>query len=439
LEKSTNTSSFYWSFDYYPKSEEARRLSTNLFSSLKLGIGTTNRLSQKQKQSRITAFERCLSSLIARSKLNQEQQLYRSLDKRAFSGKEQGVSHNHFKLITTKMIGKGYLSHAPGKLYPEQDFANPDGSDAPMIWNGKASHYAPTPKLIKLVRKYGLKKKGLSQHFGKDKPSVTVEVRRPSLSNGRQKLRGRVVPQSELLKDPLYQAHKKEMELVNNFLTEQRLEGGEFVGLKRVFNNYTDEGYNWDAGGRMYDIDQNGYQKLPKEARSCMTINGEAVAEIDIEACFLSILCGLLKRQLPNQDMYAIEGIPRQVVKSWMTISLTNGKLATRWPPSALQALKEKLPASQIPTAGQVKDAVLGCYPWLERLSDEGIGWSQLQHIESKIMLQTEKDLIAKKIPAYPVHDSVIVPASKAKEAIGILSYWFLAKTGVQARISCGG
>ena len=85
------------------------------------------------------------------------------------------------------------------------------------------------------------------------------------------------------------------MELVNNFLTEQRLEGGEFVGLKRVFNNYTDEGYNWDAGGRMYDIDQNGYQKLSKEARSRMTINGEAAAEIDIEACFLSILCGLLK------------------------------------------------------------------------------------------------------------------------------------------------
>ena len=42
----------------------------------------------------------------------------------------------------------------------------------------------------------------------------------------------------------------------------------------------------WDAGGRMYDIDQNGYQKLSKEARSRMTINGEAAAEIDIEACF---------------------------------------------------------------------------------------------------------------------------------------------------------
>lgn len=435
MEKSANTSSFYWSFDYYPKSEEARRLSSNLFSSLNLGIGTTNRLSQKQKQSRTTAFERCLSSLIARSKLNQEQQLYRSLDKRAFSGKEQGVSHNHFKLITTKMIGKGYLSHAPGKLYPEQDFANADGSDAPMIWNGKASHYAPTPKLIKLVRKYGLKKKGLSQHFGKDKPSVTVEVRRPSRSNGRQKLRGRVVPQSEILKDPLYQSHKKEMELVNNFLSEQKLEGGEFVGLKRVFNNYTETGYIWNAGGRMYDIDQNGYQKLSKEARSLMTINGETVAEIDIEACFLSILFGLLQKPLPNQDMYTIEGIPRQVVKSWMTISLTNGKLATRWPPAARKALAEKLPASQIPTAGQVKDAVIGRYPWLERLSETEIGWPKLQYVESNIMLQTVKDLIAKKIPAYPVHDSVIVPESNRLQTVMLLGKHFEAQVGIKPRI----
>ena len=56
MEKNTNTSSFYWSFDYYPKSEKARRLSSNLFSSLKLGIGTTNRLSQKQKQQSTTAM-----------------------------------------------------------------------------------------------------------------------------------------------------------------------------------------------------------------------------------------------------------------------------------------------------------------------------------------------------------------------------------------------
>ena len=89
----------------------------------------------------------------------------------------------------------------------------------------------------------------------------------------------------------------------------------------------------------------------------------------------------------------------------------------------------------KIPTASKVKEAVLSHYPWLERLSDEGIGWPKLQHVESTIMKQTIKELAHMDIPAYPVHDSLIVPQSKRNEAKQLLDYWFLAKTGVRARI----
>jgi hypothetical protein len=433
----------YWTFDCFAKSDEALNLVSNLFASLKLNKGKKNKLSDKQLEARHKAFDRCISTLIVKTELQAGRQVYHSLGKSSFNASGDGsstdtfgVSHNNFRLIVDALVAKGYLEHTPGKKYAEEDFNNPDGSPAPLTWSFVASHFAPTLKLTKLIRKYGLTKKTLtSYHFGKDKPKVFLQVSHPSQSNGRNKLRGRKVANNLISSDTVYQAEVADMQFINEQLHQHRLEGGEFTGLKRIYNNYTDEGYNWDAGGRMYDIDQNGYQKLSKEARSCMTINGEAVAEIDIEACFLSILCGLLKRPLPKHDMYAIEGIPRQVVKSWMTISLTNGKLATRWPPSALQALKEKLPANQIPTAGQVKDDALGRYPWLERLSDEGIGWSQLQYIESNIMVQTVKDLLAEKIPAYPVHDSVIVPASKVTIARKILAYWFLAKAGVRGRI----
>ncbi len=244
------------------------------------------------------------------------------------------------------------------------------------------------------------------------------------------------MPQSILSKDPIFGLHKNAMTSVNEFLFNQNLEGGEFVGLKRVFNNYADDNYNWDAGGRMYDIDQNGYQKLSEEKRAQMTINGEPVTEIDIEACFLTILFGLLRVPLPNSDMYAIDGIKRPIVKSWMTISLTNGKLLDRWPPSALSKIREKFPGAKMPTANQVREAVLEYYPWLKSLSDEGIAWPQLQYIESTIMLSTVKELMSKKIPAYPVHDSLIVPASKAAEAREILANWFFAKAGLKARIT---
>ena len=184
----------------------------------------------------------------------------------------------------------------------------------------------------------------------------------------------------------------------------------------------------------MYDIDQNGYQKLSEEKRAQMTINGEPVTEIDIEACFLTILFGLLRVPLPNSDMYAIGGIKRPIVKSWMTISLTNGKLLNRWPPSALSKLREKYPSAKMPTANQVREAVLEHYPWLKSLSDKGIAWPQLQYIESTIMLSTVKELMSRKIPAYPVHDSLIVPASKAAEAVVVLNHHFHSKVGIGVR-----
>ena len=430
-----NTSPNYWAFNHYSKSTQAQKLVNNLFTSLNLHVGKTNTLSERQLQSRKLAFDRCLSSLIARSRLCTDQQLYRSLDKATFDKQAEFVSGNSFKLITEKMTEKGYLLHKLGKLYPEEDFDNPDGSKAQSLWRGKASHYTPTPKFFKLVRKYGLKKKGLSAHFGKDKPKNLVQVKTASISNGRYKIKGKKVVGKAVLNDPNYKLQLKEMKAINDYLIEQHLGGGEFTGLKRSFNNYTEEDYGWDAGGRMYDIDQNGYQKLPEGARAKMTINGEPVVEIDIEACFLSILFGLMNKPLPNKDMYKVKGMRRAVVKSWMTISLTNGKLLTKWPPKARSGLINKHPDQKIPTAGKVKEAVLEAYPWLKRLSDEGIGWPKLQYIESSIMLLTIKDLIAQNIPAYPVHDSVIVPASARVRAIEILKRRFETEVGVRPRI----
>ena len=224
------------------------------------------------------------------------------------------------------------------------------------------------------------------------------------------------------------------MQFINEQLHQHQLEGGEFTGLKRIFNNYTDEGYSWDAGGRMYGVEQDGYQKLASSERAKMTINGEPVAEIDIEACFLTILFGLMNKPMPNQDMYKVDGILRPIVKSWMTIALTNGKLPTRWPSKAKRELEKKLPGVKIPAATKVTDAVLKRYKWLEGMSDNDIGWPKLQYIESTVMKNTVIELLGKGIPAYPVHDSVIVPESSKVQVIEILQRQFETEVGVRPR-----
>jgi len=53
----------------------------------------------------------------------------------------------------------------------------------------------------------------------------------------------------------------------------------------------------------------------------------QPVIEMDIHACALSIPHALFKIPLPDRsDLYHLEGVERDVVKSWINLSLTNGK-----------------------------------------------------------------------------------------------------------------
>ena len=87
-------------------------------------------------------------------------------------------------------------------------------------------------------------------------------------------------------------------------------------------------------------------------------------------------------------------------------------------------------------SSSSVKKAILEQYRWLEWASKKAGGWARLQHIESSIMKLTVMELVHRDIPAYPVHDSVIVPASKASIARQTLAYWFEAKTGIVGRVN---
>ena len=130
-----------------------------------------------------------------------------------------------------------------------------------------------------------------------------------------------------------------------------------------------------------------------------------------------------------------VKGILRPIVKSWMTIALTNGKLPTNWPSKAKRELEKKLPGVKMPTAPKVTEAVLKRYKWLEGMSANDIGWPKLQCIESTVMKNTVMELLGEGIPAYPVHDSVIVPASSRLQAIEVLQRQFEAEVGVRPRV----
>jgi hypothetical protein len=71
--------------------------------------------------------------------------------------------------------------------------------------------------------------------------------------------------------------------------------GQTFMRCKRIFNQGS-----LTQGGRYYG----GWQNLSEETRLTMTIGGSPVAEIDLKACFLVVLCGLYnKRKLRSSRM----------------------------------------------------------------------------------------------------------------------------------------
>ena len=356
-----------WVFDKYPVSDEAHNLVNQLFISLKLGRKKNKRnYSQQQLKDRQDGFGRVLCSLIYRARHNPEQKVYRSSSRNDFSKEAEHVSCDLFMDVVTALLNKQYITRDKGGYYPSENFDNPDGSKAPPTWHStKASQYTVTQKFIKLCgNKYGLGKKKLLEHFGTEPPKQFVDVRYPNIRYGRFKYSGPGVSKSLYTNHPRYKAEMRDMKALNTFLFDQEIKGAEFTGLRRIFNNFTEETYNWDKGARISSFGSDSYQSLSKEQRSKMTINGEPVVEIDITACHFTILLSLLGERLPNHDPYDVfEGFPRKVIKSWMTVTLSNATPCTRMPPKVREKLVEAGYDLKGVTAPKIKDAVQERYP----------------------------------------------------------------------------
>jgi hypothetical protein len=109
----------------------------------------------------------------------------------------------------------------------------------------------------------------------------------------------------------------------------------------------------------------------PPEKRLEMTINGEAVAEIDIKASHLTIYHA--KRGAPlsrNSDPYERVGVDRTIAKLWTVVSLGNGKQAVRWPPETAKDYKKDTgkELAKVARAKDVRKAMLEAFPTLRKL-----------------------------------------------------------------------
>lgn len=361
-----------------------------------------------------------------------------SLKKEAYTG--QFVKWRMFDAVRQAFTEAGLVEHKPG--YPgSYQFDNP----GPMV--GKLTRYRATSLLLAACEAHGVTPANVRQCFQFEEvmPSELVQLTSPSHKT----------PNTEKV-----QQLRAQVAEFNSFFAQHTLSHPQVkvkhLGWVRKFHQASNlRTYKWDKGGRLYSYPQDAgcYQNLSEGTRLGMRIDGEGVVEIDISSSYLTIFYAWCDQQL-DTDADAYSGIlgptelDRQVAKFWINASFGNGNLLTRWAKEFTTDFRERLAKKGVPpeafdtkaySMSRIKERALQRHPLLQRWGGEirgrVRGWADLMFVESKVIIATMQELMAKGVPSMPVHDSLIVQASREALAADTLSHQFRAHTGVVPKL----
>ena len=378
------------SFSIYPLSSSAVGSLKSLGDLPVFGRGDKNKASKATTENRYDCLVRMLSSMIVLTKLSSEVGVFRSMKTSAFSGSK--VSYRVFKFVSGYLVEEGYLVKVEGE------------------WSeGMASTFYITEKLVEWCESKDI----TARSFGLIN-LVRAKYKRTS-SKGK-KIQGKPVAHISTSED--YQDQVRIVSDINHYLSKHTL-STPFVGLFRSFSNYEDDENKLTDGGRLY-AEGGSYQSLNSEQRLALKIDGECVAEVDIKASHLTLMC-FVARTLdnslpeldPDEDPYHIEDIPRPVVKQWIVAFSSKLKPLTRWSKEATEKLIEQGVDVVDYKVKEVGEAVANKYPFIHTLPSTAVNWRYLQRREADALIATMRRLAHEyDVPSYPVHDSLIVKRS---------------------------
>lgn len=304
-------------------------------------------------------------------------------------------------------------------------FQRDDDPEMGRWGRGRVERIVVTPAFVDLLRSYGIAEGTTGQHFALcAEPPPPIELRASTRRIGPRRTASRLLPGGSKRQPPA--ALIEAMTELNGFVATARIEGTALRGWTRIFNEADHPAFAWDRGGRLYARPHDSYQNAPKAERLALRINGQPVAEIDMRASQLHILYALHGLSLADAtlqrgetDPYAIDGLPREAVKAFVTATLGNGRALVRWPPTITTELREQGIEPRECPVGAVAAAVLRVHPMLAGPLEP---WARLQFVESEIvvraMLRLKREHGAL---ALPVHDSLIVSRSMAEAAQRVL------------------
>ena len=308
---------------------------------------------------------------------------------------------------------------------------------------GMATRFQAKASLISLAEECGIELEKLDTHFRPiprpERIAYPLLLRASSRQVGWTKEQGRNIPVD--YGRPEAARLVEQVNELNVFFADTQIEpSGDHFAFHRIFNEGDIRGFAWNKGGRLYSMGDS-YQQRKQDERSCMTLGGEPVVEIDIGASHLTILHAKLGQEFdPSSiDPYFHPDIPRKVLKGWVTMTLGHDRFHRAW-------TKDKKADYHDKTGGdlgkdfpikKVREEALQLHPVLSEWPSCHIRWGDLQFIESCAVIDTVHQLaVENHIPALPVHDSIIVPASKHELACSVLKANFKKHVGVEPTLA---
>lgn len=194
--------------------------------------------------------------------------------------------------------------------------------------------------------------------------------------------------------------------------------------LRRFFN-----GGNFDCGGRLFG---GFWQPMSKaQRRDALTIDGEDTVTLDFGQMAPRILYGMAGAQPPQGDLYRLRSLEpyRQGVKKVFNAMCFLKDGGSRFPKGTRQLFK---PAARWE---DIKAAILLYHAPIAKLllSEPGL---RIMRKESDVLVDALLDLVERGITALPVHDALIVPASRQEEASRAMLAAFERLVGVPGLVA---
>jgi hypothetical protein len=204
------------------------------------------------------------------------------------------------------------------------------------------------------------------------------------------------------------QRAREEIEQINDLLSSAEVLGCFVAPLRRIFNQ------NFKRGGRMYAA-EGAWQTMTKEDRLKIQIANEPVVEVDYSTLHPALLYAEVGKYVPA-DAYVIDGWPRKLSKIALNTlinapNIHSARLAIAHHPAMSDA--EMGSQEALRAASSLIADIKRVHAPIAHLFHKGKGL-ELQRRDSEMAVKVMLILSQAGIVVLPIHDSFLVPASKA-------------------------